>query len=175
MAVNFARACQLCAGFYLRQRPHAHRTGRVHNNARRKQPINNAGAQGFFHTRKFHRRIHTHERIIAPTLNAKHFILFSNGKANQICNIIFAALIAVVQMRQKCFYCCKAAIVHASINLIRGRAVERSIVILGFHNGFDLAQLAHHAAIRAGVVELNGGKGQVGPHGLGKERTNQRF
>ena len=54
VAVNFARAGQLCAGFNLRQRPHAHRTGSVHNNARRKQPVNNAGTQGFFHARKFH-------------------------------------------------------------------------------------------------------------------------
>ena len=147
----------------------------MHDNTRSKQIINNTGAQGFFHTGKLNWRIHAHERIIAAALDTENFVFFRDGKADEVCNVVFAALVAVVQVRQKALHRSKAAIVHARVNLVGRRPVERGIIILGFHNGLDLALLAHHPAIRAGVVQLNGGKSQIGPNGLGKKRTNQRF
>ena len=97
----------------------------MHDNARGEQIINNAGTQGFFHARKLKRRIHAHERIITTALDAENFIFFRNGKADEVCDIILAALVAVVQVRQKALHRSKAAIVHSRVNLVGRRPVER--------------------------------------------------
>ena len=175
MPVNFTRAGKLHAGFHLGQKAHAHAGGRVNDDARCQQITHPALAQGFFHPLQLLGRVHPHEAVITSAAHAENIVFFRHSQADEVGNIVFTALVGLADTGQQAFHRIQRAVVHARVDFIGWRPVERRIVILGFHDGAHIFALPHHAAIRAGVVQFNGGKGQVSAHGFGQKLAHERF
>ena len=147
----------------------------MQNHARGQQLFRRAGAQQFFHAGKLQRGVDAQQAVVPAAFHAAHRVIFRHGQANDVRDVVFAALIVVVQARQQRLHGGQTEPVHARVDFAAFRAVAGRIIILGLHDADHPAQFAHHPAVRAGIVRHDGGKGQIRARGLGQEIAHQGF
>ena len=152
----------------------------MQHHAGTQQAVHHTLTQKFFTAGKFQRRIDAHQALVPTTLHALHVAAFGHSQGDEVGDIVFAALVGIADARQQAGSQIQAHAVHARIDFVRFGPVQRRIVVLGFHDGTHAAVGGtHHTAIGGGIVQLDGGKGQVGPlrglhemthHVLGEQR-----
>ena len=174
-AADFTGAAQFRAGLHPGQGAHPDQVRRVQNHARGQQLFRRAGAQQFFQAGKFQRGVDAQQTVVPAAFHAAHRIIFRHGQTNDVRDVVFAALIVVVQAGQQRLHGGQAEPVHARVDFAAFRAVAGRIVILGLHDAEHPALLAHHPAVRAGIVRHDGGKGQIRARGLSQEIAHQGF
>ena len=145
----------------------------MQDHARGQQPFRRSGAQQLFHAGKLQRRIDAQQAVVPSALHAAHSIILR--QPDEVGDVILATLVIVTQTRQQAFHGGQAELVHARVDLAAFRAMQGRIIILGFHNAEHPPLLAHHPAIRAGIVQHNGGEGQLRAGGFGQKVAHQRF
>ena len=152
----------------------------MQHHAGTQQAVHHTLTQKFFTAGKFQRRIDAHQALVPAALHALHVAAFGHSQGDEVGDIVFAALVGIADARQQAGSQIQAHAVHARIDFVRFGPVQRRIVVLGFHDGTHAAVGGtHHTAIGGGIVQLDGGKGQVGPlrslhemthHVLGEQR-----
>ena len=174
-AAHFAGAGQFRARLHQGQRTHPDQIRRVQDDARGQQPFRRAGAQQFFQVGKLQGGIDAQQAVVPAALHAAHGIIFRHGQADQIRDVVFAALVVVAQARQQAFHRGQIQLVHARVDFAAFRAVAGRIVILGFHNADHPPLFAHHTPVCAGITRNNRCKSQVRAGRLSHKIAYQPF
>ena len=144
------------------------------------QNVHHTFTQKFFAAGKFQRRIDAHQALVPAALHALHLAAFGHSQGDEIGDVVFAALVSIADPRQQTGSQIQTHAVHARVDLMRFGPVQRGVIVLGLHDGPHAAVGGtHHPAIGGGIVQLDGGKGQIRPfrglhemthHVLGEQR-----
>ena len=163
-AVDLARARDLRARFHRGQRADPYQRGRMQHHAGTQQAVHHTPTQTLFAAGKFQGRIDAHQALVPAALHALHLAALGHGQGDEVGDVVFAALVGIADARQQTGRQIQAHAVHARVDLVRFGPVQRGVVVLGLHDGPHAAPGGtHHPAIGGGIVQLDGGKGQVGP------------